>query len=137
MQYYQISFNYRGPYDGYCVSKAANRALSAAYDEADELLGLLRLRRKHAYSWPDGSLYFFVKTPLPQWELQVALDRRLRAFEPKHITAIEQIYIESPTKDPQKAYHRTLRSYLSLRGVRQRVPEKKTWLRKKIRSRSH
>jgi hypothetical protein len=76
------------------------------------LLDAAKVKHKHAYSWPDGSLYRFVMTEKSKAELDVALLQAHGGDYNKLITRWD-ISEETPDKDPHKAYHDTLESYMN------------------------
>jgi hypothetical protein len=64
MKYYMVLFSYPGPFDGTCSSPEADEALSLAEKHVETVLKGGNIHFKHAYSWPDGSLYKYVQSEL-------------------------------------------------------------------------
>lgn len=65
--YWQLSFNYsEGPWVGNPGddehSRAASRALSEAENVVEYALLKLGIEHRHTYSWPDGSIFYAIRT---------------------------------------------------------------------------
>ncbi len=86
MKFYSVSFRYHGPdheemqkwletHDPDMEFSPASHALSRAEDLVQHHLTQLQVRHLHEYSWPDGSLSFFVATDRTPSDLQVEFDK--------------------------------------------------------------
>jgi hypothetical protein len=78
MPRYQVQFQYPGPY-GWPEDVDASQAYFKAEAIVLAALKKLRLEQKHAYGFPDGSMYKYVITDLPQAELEKILKEELTA----------------------------------------------------------
>jgi len=116
-RYFNVSFSYQGP----CVNiigedEASNRA-SDACQKADHIvtdtLKGASVRFKHAYAWPDGSLYKYVMTDLDQPELRQQLNK---LFENSEVS-ISTIYESKPEDDPWKCGIKTVAEYFEEKPV--------------------
>jgi len=67
MHYYQLSFYYPGPTVNIPSDSECSRDASQANFDADDAISLrvktAKLEMRHAYAWPDGSLYKYIRTP--------------------------------------------------------------------------
>lgn len=107
MKYYMIDFDYDWPSCGIIPDKEsslANRKADIKVNAAAKRLGINML---HAYSWPDGSLYKYIKTELSADEVRMALDSQLYDSG----VSVNSITERSGDEDPYKAYSKTLKEY--------------------------
>jgi len=66
MHYYLISFFYHGPCCGAAgPGQEDSQALGAAINQIDEIIVAKQLDTHQAYAWPDGSLYYYLRSPEP------------------------------------------------------------------------
>jgi hypothetical protein len=73
--YYSLDFNYHpGPYVGMPGEDEASKKASSAHFAADDLVHQQAKKSqvaiRHAYGWPDGSLYKYVRTSHSREEIQ-------------------------------------------------------------------
>ena len=113
MNYFHFEFNYDGSIvnivsDNDATHKAS-ADLSAASNKAKEALNNLNIENLHAYAWPDGSLYRFVRTEMEENELWKAVNQAL----PEGVR-ISRIYSASADDDPHKMNCKTLEEYFNI-----------------------
>jgi hypothetical protein len=113
--YSQIEWHYRGPFQNIPLDgqDAATVAACDAEVEAMCILGLARLRWKHAYSWPDGSLYQYVQWDAEKQDLNTILNETMARIQLRQITGFK-LYPADPKEDPHKADYKTLEEYFKL-----------------------
>jgi hypothetical protein len=115
--YSQIEWHYRGPFQNmpYDDDKpnGAMAAAGVAEQEAMCILGLAGLRWKHAYSWPDGSLYHYVQWDAEKQDLDMVLNETMSRIQLRQITGFK-LYPSDPKEDPHKADCKTLEEYFKL-----------------------
>ena len=114
MAYFIVEFSYTGPRVNIISDNKATDDASDALIAADQLvMDKLQLEQgiqcKHAYSWPDGSLYKYVKTDLEQEQLTQLLNR---VFEGSGIQ-VTSVAANQPGDDPMKHGCRTLDEYFA------------------------
>jgi hypothetical protein len=108
MAYFDVSFDY--PHTCACKSgegwsilyhvdeKKANQQLIKAEKIVEAALKKTKLNFKHAYCYPDGSLYKYVKTDLTEERLRQVLTNALQGTK----VGVGFIYKECPLSDPFK-----------------------------------
>lgn len=71
MNYFTVEFYYQGPFANFpdSTTHPEMQRLSAAESKAELGLVLNKIQFKHAYSWPDGSLYKYIRTELSEEEM--------------------------------------------------------------------
>jgi len=113
MKFYSIEFDYRQPdyeemrkwlgaHDSDTEFSPASHALIRAEDLVRQHLSRLEVRHLPEYSWPDGSLYYFIVTDRDPLELQVEFDkleneRACRRDEPINV-GIKRVREQDPDK---------------------------------------
>lgn len=70
MKYYSVAFFYPGPRSNSGEDHEASKVASAAEREVHNRLKSLGCEARHEYSWPDGTLYLYVKTDMSGSDLQ-------------------------------------------------------------------
>lgn len=124
--YFQLSFSYSGPVvnmlDDDEESVDASKANTAANKNAVIVLDRLKqdgkiIEHKHAYSWPDGSLYRFVSAPdtLDDSALHSLVSKTIQTCRFQDDLRIMRVYCEKPDKDPNKVSYKTLAEYMEKR----------------------
>ena len=108
--YYDVSFIYPGP---------TSNSIDDTFDESMANLDAgrivmnagktLQLNMKHAYGWPDGSLWKFIKTDL---SIDTIRDSLNLALEDNNIS-VGVIVEKDPASDPWKAGSKTLEDYFN------------------------
>lgn len=111
MNYFSIEFHYSGP-KGMGADESFNdspihKALADAEIHVVTKLAEAGIDWRHEYSWPDGSLYKFVRSNLPREELLESL-RKLINKDDVNVASVTEI---SPNKDPLKHDFSTVKSY--------------------------
>lgn len=107
MYYYQIEFDYYSS-SFHTDSREAEEDLYIAEKEVNRILKETKVLFKHAYCWPDGSLYKFVKCT--KEELEKVKD----AFNNQSdICRIRNIREQEPTTNPYKHGCSTLEEYFN------------------------
>lgn len=107
--YFQLEFDYPGPY-GDIEDEAANAAIGKAEREWVRIVKAMPdsgTKFLHAYCFPDGSFYKFVRTDKSETELKEYLRKHLEGSD----LCLQKIYIEDPTDDPYKVGCDTLKEY--------------------------
>lgn len=112
--YSQIEWHYRGPYQNIPTDDlredGAMQANWNAEREAAAILTLAGLRWKHAYSWPDGSLYQYVQWDAEKQDLDKVLNEAMGRIQLRHITGYK-LYPADADEDPHKSDCKTLEEY--------------------------
>jgi hypothetical protein len=110
MNYFQLGFGYVGSIVTIVSeNKATHKAsveLEAAIQKVMEALDAIEVEHLHAYAWPDGSLYRFIRTEMGEQELCTKINEALGEG-----LCIEDVYVQSPEKDPYKGNCNTLEEY--------------------------
>ena len=117
--YSQVEWHYKGPFQNMPDDEEPNDAMVAAGDaevEAMCILGLARLRWKHAYSWPDGSLYHYVQWDAEKQDLDKILNEAMSRIQCNQIKSFK-LYPSDPKEDPHKADCKTLEDYFKMGRV--------------------
>jgi len=108
---YCASFYYPGPYCGVsCEGEAENKRLHSAEEYVEEQLRNHDIKFRHAYSWPDGSLYKYIQSDL---ELS-ALREQLLKFLGVGEVRLCQLDVTDPQEKPWKYNRRTRQEYATL-----------------------
>lgn len=125
MNYYLLDVGYRGvvanlsSIESEC-GKQADKDLQAAIERLEILLDNARVEWKHAYAWPDGSLYVYIKDERDRLSLR---DHLSIAFNDDNL-AIRHLSPEQPDTKVFKANCETLEEYFDFK-------EDKFWIRPK------
>lgn len=82
--YYSLKFTYRGPKNG-TDSLSASSCHRALEDVEKALKWLSFMPYAIQYAWPDGSLYFFVKTDLTKDEAKLHIETAVKATAPRFV----------------------------------------------------
>jgi len=95
---------YEGPKDNGCPddseeSEKAQRALTAAENEVDS--ALKGLETKHAYSWPDGSLYKYIRIDGPV-DISVLRQALAALLKPHPTVKVIDVCESSADSNPHK-----------------------------------
>jgi len=101
MNYFLLDISYLGPTDGWPDDTPKSiKAQEANWKVEKEFAEKLKdFQLMHSYSWPDGSLYYWIRTDLDKKELDKELKER---FESSKL--IHSIYISDV--DPEKKSHK-------------------------------
>jgi len=65
IHYYMLSFGYAGPTSNVNISEEASTACADALEKVEKQAKIAELDIRHAYVWPDGSLYKYLRTDGP------------------------------------------------------------------------
>lgn len=108
MPYFDVAFGYnnycqcdhgKGLTITYYIDEdKANKQLVSAERIVEKLLKEAGITFKHAYSYPDGSLYKYIKTDLDEGQLRQTLERIFQGAE----VHVNQIYKSCPMENPYK-----------------------------------
>lgn len=106
LRYYHVGFSYPGPkgnvpgaiVDGAEVAGPHDKALYSAMKIIMEAAAGASIEMIHAYAWPDGSCYKFIRSPLEAETLQQRLDALLN---PRHIFVVELEEISADYTTPR------------------------------------
>lgn len=109
MPYYDVAFGYtdscqcdsgEGVTITYYVDgDKANKQLMEADSTVEKLLKEAGVNSKHAYGYPDGSLYKYIKTDLDEEQLRQTLEKIFQGTDIR----ISQIYKSCPLEKPYKS----------------------------------
>jgi hypothetical protein len=121
MSYYSVSFRYYGPKTNFPCEKPdgtmsdASKACFEAEDICEGACKKLGLNYLHEYSFPDGSIYKYVKDSRSAAKLKELLSGLL----PEGV-AVNDVLEVSPTNDPWKGGVKTIEEYFFKHG--EKVP---------------
>lgn len=115
MTYYNVGFKYVGPRvnilgdDDDPATLAADKALREAEKMLSDALAAADIDFRHAYAWPDGSLYKFVRTERSQTDLISDIELALKPHAAR--IGIGEVLAIDSAHDPQKSDVRTVAEY--------------------------
>lgn len=113
LNYYLLDFFYKGPFSNSGVGGGASRALVTAEKAVVKTLARGGFDFRHAYSWPDGSLYFYLRTDLSGKEVEGQLEA---AFPIESNVHVAKVHDALATENPHKHPCATLEDYFSMPG---------------------
>jgi len=114
MPFYSVSFGYGGPKTNFPHENEdgsmsdASKVCFAADDVCEKLGKKLGLNLLHQYSFPDGSLYKYVKDERTAAEVKALLSSALPEWMLVH--SVDEI---PPNTDPWKAGFKTVEAYFA------------------------
>lgn len=111
MNYYHISFNYKGPRGGIAPGPRSEEALTGACGEVGACLTRLGLEHEPSYAWPDGSLYEYVRSDKFFLEVMEMIDKDLLEHAAGVRVDVEGTGQMSPDDNPWKVGYKTVEEY--------------------------
>lgn len=110
VNYFSISFAYKGRKCNFPIDEDHDPSLKllAAEKAVEKLFETLKIDFLHEYSWPDGSLYKYVRTELDSETLKSKLCSQLSNYP-----ELVSIYINevNPNTNPWKHGYSTVKKY--------------------------
>lgn len=113
MNYFQVSFSYPGPKCNIHIDRDSDVACSSASNKLDLALHEAGIIHAHAYSWPDGSLYYYIATELEEHELH----RQLNLLLKPHGIMVGRFYPADPDELYKSHEGLTLRQRLTTKRM--------------------
>lgn len=116
-RYFHVSFFYAGLKGNECI-RECNDALCAADKNVKKLKAALAakgIQMKHAYSWPDGSYYMYLRTPKKTTTVDVNLLLEFHLAKLR-ITdlSVEKVLLADGRRNPHKYNCRTLKQFMDM-----------------------
>lgn len=112
MNYFRVSFTYRGFRDPTGVLAEPLRCLEEAKGEAEKVMSKLGLDYRLELAWPDGTLRFYVKTDMANGDLRQELWRGAWSCKSlRGVRSVETIHPDEPSVEMDFGGYPTLRAF--------------------------